>query len=139
MEIKKSNIFDDKVELKCLHCGKNLLEDAGLSMVQIITDENDNIVRVNPCCKGKCDKALLAQLPKQYNDGWKELSTFTNPYLYLKHVMSMLNNLYDGHKFANEQAFENYKNLLISTAPYVMRNMNSGEEESARFDNACPL
>ena len=57
--MKSSNIFTSKCELKCASCGKDLLENTGLSMVQIITDKNGNIVQFNPCCKGVCDKQLL--------------------------------------------------------------------------------
>ena len=36
-----------------------------MSMVQIITDENDEIVRVIPCCKGKCDQILQDEIKDQ--------------------------------------------------------------------------
>lgn len=132
MKIKKSNIFTKESELRCIRCGKNLLEDVGLSMVQIVTDKDGNIVQFNPCCKGSCD---VLQLPKGCSDGWQELSTFTNPYLYLKYIMSILNNLYNGHKFTNEQAFENCKNVLIALAPYVMRDICDSEKQNAAFDD----
>lgn len=134
--MKKSNIFDKETELHCAYCGKNLLENINLSMVIIATDNSDNIVKVIPCCKKDCDHKLTRDLPTDVSDGWEELSIFTNPYLYLKHIMAMLNNMYDGAKFLNEEAFENYKEILLAMAPYVMRDMTDGEISSAKLDDS---
>jgi len=137
--MEKPNIFNKSEKLECSCCGKDLFEDIKSSMVIIATDNENNIVSVKPCCKGKCDKAIISNLPKNSDDGWKELYTFVNPYLYLKHTMAMFNKMYEGKKFMNEESFENYKQILLCAAPYVMRDLTNGEKESASLDDMIPF
>ena len=39
--MEKSNVFSNDEIIRCTVCGKDLMEDIKMSMVQIITDEND--------------------------------------------------------------------------------------------------
>lgn len=137
--MEKSNIFDDANGVKCVYCGKNLMDDVHRSMVQLITNEQWQITKVYPCCKGTCDKQLIKGMQKGESDGWQELSQFTNPYLYLKHIMSVMNNMYEGTGFANKQAFEDYKKLIIECYPYVARNLSDGERQSATMEDLLPF
>lgn len=132
--MEKSNVIEGEIKLSCINCGTNLLENPRMAMVQIINGINGDITKVQPCCKGDCDKILLRELSQGEKDGWKELTEFLNPHLYLKHIIAMFNNMYAGVSFSNEQALENYKNLLINCYPYVSRNMNRSEDESAKLD-----
>ena len=137
--MEKSNMFDKSSPLLCSCCGKDLFKNINASIVVIATDNDDNIFSVEPCCKGACDKTIVGNLPKGISDGWKELSTFVNPYLYLKHTMAMFNQTNDGKKFMNTESFENYKQILICSAPYVMRDLTNGEKESASLDDMIPF
>jgi hypothetical protein len=137
--MEKSNIFGDTEGVKCACCGNNLMENVNLSMVQIITNAQRKITKVYPCCKGSCDKQLLRGLQHGEHDGWQELSQFTNPYLYLKHIMSVMNNMYGGTGFENQQAFDDYKNLLIQCYPYVARNLSPAEIQSAQISDMMPF
>lgn len=86
----KSNVYSDCQEIKCSVCGKNLMEAPGMSLVNIIQNIDTNkIVSVKPCCKGKCDKIVERTAKVREISGWKDLTEFTNPYLYMKHVMSV--------------------------------------------------
>lgn len=136
MEFKKSNIYTDELVVKCTCCGKNILQDIGMSMIQIVTDDNDNIIKFNPCCKGKCEKSLRSSVPQNCSSICKELSTFTNPHLYLKYSMRTYNKMYEGKKFIDKQAFENFNNTLINMAPYVMRDMTEDEKQTVILGNS---
>lgn len=137
--MEKSNIFSNDESLKCSCCGKGLMENVNLSMVQIITNEDGLITNVHPCCKKACDKQLLRGLKPGEDDGWRELSEFTNPYLYLKNIMAIMNNMSEGKVFANEQAFEDYKDILIKCYPYIARNLSNAEIQSAELSNMLPF
>ncbi len=138
--MKKSNVFSNPRTINCSVCGKDLMEDPGLSLVNIIQNiQTKKIICVKPCCKGKCDKIVSGNVKQGEVSGWKDFSDFTNPYLYLKHVMSVLNSMYAGEGFENEQAFEDYKNFLIDMYPYVTRELSEDEIRAAVLDNAIPF
>lgn len=128
--MKKSNLNLATHSLVCVHCGKNLLDDIGMSMINIQTDCEDKIVSFKPCCKGKCDNIIKNQF-EMYNDGWKELSDLVNPVGYLTYLMAVLNNQHEGKGFANDEAFNDFKQLMISLYPYVVRDMDESEQEKA--------
>lgn len=132
--MNRSNVFQKEKIIKCDYCGKNLLNDAPLSMIQIITNSTDNkILRIHTCCKGNCDRVLLKKLKHNESDGWKDLTDFLNPHLYLKNIMAMLNNMYEEMQFENLEAFEKYKELLINCYPYVSRNLSEKELSEAKI------
>jgi hypothetical protein len=134
----KSNVYSNPKNLNCEICGKNLFDNPGMSMINIIQDmETQKIVAVKPCCKGKCDSSISTQ--KNEISGWKDLSDFTNPYLYMKHIMSVMNCMNEDEGFANQKAFEDYKDLLLKVYPYVTRNLTDKEKQAVIFDNAMPF
>lgn len=127
--MEKANLFKDE-GLICANCSKDLFENPELSIVVFFKNKNGDFVDVYTCCKGECDKKLLQTRRKaDYTDGWKDISEFINPVLYLKQTMAFINNLQDGTKFT-EEAFEKHKNILISCSPYVMRNPSKEEDET---------
>lgn len=137
--MKKSNIFSNNETINCVVCNKNLLEDVKKSMVQIITDENDNIVRVLPCCKGECDHKLQDEIKDSEGDGFRDLSTFVNPYLYIKNVMQMIDRMFEGKGFANQEAFDDYSDLILNCYSYITRDLTEEEKVEAKKANMLPL
>lgn len=138
--MNKSNVYSNAEDIKCSVCGKSLMKDPGMSMVNIIENINTHkIVYVKPCCKGKCDKTIERFAKDNEVSGWKDLSEFTNPYLYIKHVMSVFNSMSNGIGFENKEAFEDYKKLLIDMYPYITRNLTDEEIKSAAWMNAMPF
>lgn len=135
----KSDVLYESETVKCANCGKDLFESLSLSMVQIATNDNELITRVVPCCKGECDRKLKSLLRENEHDGWKDLEDFTNPYLFLKHIMSVLNCMYEDKGFENEEAFEAYKDLIIKCYPYISKSMTEKEKESARMSEIFPF
>lgn len=137
--MEKAKVFYNSETVKCANCGKDLFKDVSLSMVQLVVNDKDMITRVVPCCKGECDRRLERLLNRDEIDGWKDFEIFINPYLFLKHITSIMNRMYEGRGFENKEAFENYKNLVISCYPYVARNMTETEIKSARIDEMIPF
>lgn len=132
--MKKANYEAD--EIVCSHCGKKLMENVGMSMISIVSNNDGKVVAFNPCCKGACDKALKI---KGMSNDWKELGELANPYGYLKYFMAVLNNEHEGGVFANEESFDNFKSLMISLYPYVTRDLTESEIESANFMQSMPF
>lgn len=137
--MEKSNIFSNNETIKCIVCGKNLMDDMKMSMVQIITDENDQIIRVLPCCKGECDHILQYEIKDYEGNGFRDLSTFVNPYLYIKNLIQMMDRMFEGKGFANQQAFDTYSDLILNCYQYVSRNLSEEEKEVAKRKTLLPL
>ena len=126
-----NNMFNNYEELNCKSCGTDVLKDVKNSIV-VFNEVNNKIISVYACCKGECDNTLGSP------SGWRELYEFTNPYLHLKHTISVLNNLHDGLKFEDE-AIEGYKDVILRTSPFVYRDMEGNEKESASMFNMLPF
>lgn len=137
--MEKSNVFSNNESIKCVICGKNLMDDIKMSMVQIITDENDKITRVLPCCKGKCDHILQGEIKDYEGDGFRDLSTFVNPYLYIKNIMQIMERMFEGKGFENQEAFDTYSDLILNCYQYISRNLSEEEKEFAKKTNLLPL
>lgn len=136
----RSNVFKDFVDVKCSVCGKALMDDPEMSMVNIIQNvETRKIVHIKPCCKGNCDKIISKVAKKGEISGWKDLTDFLNPYLYMRHVMAVLNSMHEGCGFDNSEAFEDYKNLVLNVYPYITRNMTDDEKEAAISEVQMPF
>lgn len=136
IHMEKSNVFSNQSEIKCSVCGKSLMDKPSMSMINIIENINTNkIIAVKPCCKGKCDKIIEKTAKTNEISGWKDLTDFLNPYLYMKHIMAVFNSMYDGEGFENKEAFEDYKDLLLNVYPYIARNISDEEKESAIICN----
>jgi hypothetical protein len=137
--MKASNIFSEPEELVCHNCGKNLLENVNLSMVLIVRNEKDQIIAVKPCCKKKCDNQLRDCYKGLDTNGWKELSDFLNPYTYMKHIVAVMNSMFEKELFADESAFYSYKDLILSCYQYIARDMTEAEKDDASIAEALPF
>lgn len=128
----KSKLFEKDPQLVCENCSKDLFDDPELSIIVFLRDYNGKFVDIYTCCKGTCDEKLLKErrLPS-YIDSWNDIYEFLNPLLYLKNTMAFINHLEKGTIFS-ENAFQTYKNVLISCAPYVMRDLNTKERKRAK-------
>lgn len=133
--MKASNIFNGPQKLQCAYCGENLLENELNSMVLIVKDKESQIVAIKPCCKKECDNHLRNQYLGYDTDGWRELSDFLNPHSYMKHVMAIMNNMFKRELFANEEAFEEYKDLILRCYPYVTRDLTDDEKSYVEWSD----
>ncbi|MBQ8662329.1 MAG: hypothetical protein IJ471_00565 [Eubacterium sp.] len=138
--MKKSNVFSNETAIKCSVCGKDLMLDPEMSLINIVQNmDTQKIISVKPCCKGRCDDIIQRSVKAREVSGWKDLTDFLNPYLYIKHIASVFNSTYTGAGFENQEAFEDYKKLILSTYPYVARDITEEEKNAAIWDDAMPF
>ena len=135
MFVKMVKLFNDQKSLRCTHCEKDLFESPGKSIIVFIEGVGTKeIIDIYPCCKGECDEVLRRNRQQDgYIDGWKDLTDYMNPVLYLKQVMAIINKMHGGTKLA-DNAIEEYKNILLSVAPYVMREPTDKEKKQVVDD-----
>ncbi len=138
--MKMSNVYSNPNSIKCGVCGKELMDNPSMSMINIIENmKTDKITKVIPCCKGVCDRKVQMAIKEDEVSGWKDITEFSNPYLYITNVMAVLNNMYDGKGFENKEAFEDYKSLLVKMYPYITRDMTEEELQEAILDSELPI
>lgn len=124
--MEKAELFKGQ-ELRCANCDKDLFEDPTSSIVVFLKEKNGKFVDVYACCKDECDKKLLrSKGNSNHTSSWKDISDLVNPKLYLRQVFATMNTLRREDKFTDE-AFEDYKNILIQCSPYVMRSPSPEE------------
>ena len=129
-----NNMFNTYSPLPCKCCGKDTLIDPAGSNVVLNKDSNGILVNIYVCCKGECDRNLGSLA------GWQDLARFTNPYLYLQHINSVLNEIQKTSNtiFTNE-SLQNYKEIIIKTAPLVFRDMTEKEKQQAIVSDMFPF
>lgn len=130
-----AKIFSDPVDLKCDHCAKSLIFPDPHGIVTLwhpYTDdgvERNKIKHVYFSCKGNCDLRLRAPLNAQKMiDGWEDISDLVIPTVYIRWVMSTLNELQEGKEYA-PAAFDKMKDLLLNIFPIVCRHPSEEDDE----------
>lgn len=123
----RSNVFRTNEDLLCSHCGENLFEKIENATILIVTDDENSIVAVKPCCKDAC----LTEVKSEFHDynvsGRVELSDFMNPYIFLKHIFFVFDGMRGRRLFASNEAFEDYKSLVKKCYPFVSRDLTAEE------------
>ena len=126
-------------KLLCQVCEKDLLDPpSGIVVFWRTKPENgdqdalySHVVRVGWCCKGECDRRLNVQgLPAGVVDGWEDIPDVCMPSVYLRWVMATMNQL-RGTRTYSDAAFEQLKEFLVVTFPYVARHPT--DDERRRF------
>lgn len=137
-----ARIFANKPSLKCKVCKKELFdqEDNGVvtlweKMRKDYKNEPKQLEYVFWTCRGRCDDVLSAYIHKQRDDvidGWEDISDVMMPTIYIKWIMSIMNQLQDGDIYSDE-AFDSIKSFLLGTFPYIARHLT--DKEKARIDS----
>ena len=130
-----ANIFGEEPDLSCHYCRKSLLVPEIHGIVVVWTrrrpegeSPNEETVAVYWCCNDRCDQALAARYRhERFSDSWEDIPDLTIPIVYLRWIMSMLNELRGGDRYSDE-AFDNMKKLLINLFPLVSRHMTTDEK-----------
>lgn len=137
---KPAGIFSEKPSLKCKVCEKELLEAEDVSGVitlwKRVTDSEATkyVEHIFWTCRGNCDRALTNYIHEKTNklyDGWEDISDVIMPTIFIKWVMSALNQTRKGEQYSDE-AFEDLKEFLLNIYPFVCRHPNENEEERMR-------
>ena len=133
-----ARIFANKPSLKCKVCKKELFdqEDNGVvtlweKMRKDYKNEPKQLEYVFWTCRGRCDDVLSASINKQRDDvidGWEDISDVMMPTIYIKWIMSIMNQLQNGDIYSDE-AFDSIKSFLLGTFPYIARHLTDKEKE----------
>ncbi|MCT7614904.1 restriction endonuclease [Aliarcobacter butzleri] len=135
---KPAKLFLENPSLKCMLCEKELLlhdDYQGLICVWSKTNQDGNefIKEFTWSCKGQCDNILESKhrslYPNyEYTNSWKDISDVMIPSVYLKWVMSILNQQKLGTIY-DDEAFENMKEFLLQVFHHVSRHLTKKEKE----------
>lgn len=122
-------LYSDCAKILCESCGVDVLENNGI--VVFATDKDGRITKVYACCRGKCDEFLeKTYVGNNEITGWKGIDDLKNPYLFLKNIMALINNLHAG-KMIEYEALKKYQDIILACAQYVLREPTQEEKESA--------
>lgn len=133
-----AKIFQDKPSLKCKVCKKELLDtdDKGVITLwkRIRTDyetEPEHFEHIFWTCRGNCDRALTRYIHSKTTgliDGWEDIKDVMMPTVFIKWVMTVLNEQHTGTVYS-EEAFEDLKKFLLNVYPFACRHLTGNEKE----------
>jgi hypothetical protein len=133
-----ARIFSNKPSLKCKVCNKELFDQDDNGVVTLwekmrkdYKNEPKQLEYVFWTCRGRCDDVLSASIHEQRDDvidGWEDISDVMMPTIYIKWVMSIMNQLQEGDIYSDE-AFDSIKSFLLGTFPYIARHLTDKEKE----------
>ncbi|MFD2613557.1 hypothetical protein [Paenibacillus gansuensis] len=126
-------LYGDEAKIECEICGKDVIQgskDKGPGIIVIVENKQGTITDVIPCCKGTCDDKVSQSVKGV--DGWKDVTEFTNPLLFMQNSMAFINNVQQ-NKFS-EEAFEAYKKVLLVGYQYVLREPTDNEWEKYQIN-----
>lgn len=130
-------LYDRYYSLDCDVCGKDLLE-------AMYKDELNGIIgfagRTQPdcyfvedvyvACKGECDRKIEARwLNQGINTTWSDLKDLSIPTLYIKYVISTLNNIRSNEWRYSDKAFNKERQIIMKLAQKVLQEMSDKERE----------
>lgn len=133
-----AKIFAEKPSLKCKACDKELLEadDKGVITLwqHIRVDyqkEPEHFAHIFWTCRGRCDQALSKHIRSKTTsliDGWEDIEDVMMPTVFIKWVMSILNEIHSGTIYSDE-AFDQLKTFLLNVYPFACRHLTDKEQE----------
>lgn len=139
-----ARIFADPVDLVCDYCGKSLLlpEPHGLISFWHKFDDDgvhrERTEHIYFACKGHCDERLRRPLQaSRMIDGWEDISDLVIPTVYIRWVMSALNELREKHEYSDE-AFVKLKDLLLNLFPIICRHPSEEDAERVKALQRLP-
>ena len=142
-----AKIFTEKPSLKCKVCEKELLGENVNGIItlwqRMRTDyerDPEHFEHVFWVCRGRCDSALGNYIRSKDNtlfDGWEDISDVMMPTIFIKWVMSIMNEQKSGVIYS-EEAFSNLKEFLLQVFPYVSRQLTKKEIERVKSLGMIP-
>jgi hypothetical protein len=143
-----AKIFAEKPSLQCKVCHKELLEqdDHGVittwqKMTAHGVDDAKHFEHVFWTCRGRCDQVLTEYMRGEdptLIDGWEDISDVLMPTIYIKWVMTVMNEIRAGDTYSDE-AFDSMKTFLLKTFPYISRHLTEDEKKTNRIACRNPL
>jgi len=136
---KPAKIFANKPSLKCKVCKKELLSQKDKGIISLweriptgYEKEPEYFERIFWTCRGNCDRILRQYVREQSNnsliDGWEDIADVMMPTVFIKWVMSIMNELRSGTLYSDE-AFEELKTFMLNVYPFACRHLTEKEKE----------
>lgn len=127
-------LFDEIPTLHCEVCKKELINNELVRKSIIVfyyeyisEPFHKSYVKITTCCKGKCDRILSEQV--DFLSGWEDLSDLKSPLIYLRHIISFINELNSPHTSYSKEALESLKTIFIRLFPFVCRELSYHDKE----------
>lgn len=116
--------------LLCEHCGANLLDgNHHGNYVFVKRPRETQIAKVYFVCKEHDLEMKLSYEQQGYIDaGWEDIDDILNPIIWLTKVMAFINGI-QRERDMSEEAFESYKQMLLTTFPYICRQLTQDERD----------
>lgn len=130
-----AKVFADKPTLKCKICQRELLEQDDKGIVTLWQEmkggdytQLDSFKHVVWTCRSHCDRILKDQMhAKNLIDGWNDISDVMTPTIFIKWIMSIMNELRSGVSYSDE-AFDSLKEFLLQLYPFVARHLTDDQK-----------
>lgn len=142
-----AQIFSEAASLKCRICSKELLEqeDKGVitfwrNMTRFQSGRGEKIKYVYWTCRGYCDRVLQQSVratDDKLIDGWSDIADAMTPTVFLKWIMTIMNELHGDTEYSDE-SFEQLKDFLLNIFPYICRHLTDDEKERINMLMALP-
>ena len=141
-----AKIFIDKPSLKCKICKKELFDknDKGIVTLWSKLGANENqqntFEYVYWTCRGRCDNILRRKVRLQNPnviDGWEDISDVIIPTIFIKWVVTIVNQIKAGDIYSDE-AFENLKEFILNVFPYISRHLTDKQKERVKSLSMIP-
>lgn len=133
---KPAKLFSEEPSLKCAYCDEELL-GANPKGIVVLWERYPSNTETGKsyyedmywCCKGNCDTVLSARRNnKPWIDGWEDIPDVAMPTVFIKWVMTVLNEQRKGVEYSDD-AFRKMKEFMLNVFPHVSRHLTSTEEE----------
>lgn len=142
-----ADIFRKKPSLKCRVCAKELLDQDDKGVITIWkkirgdrAKEPERVEHIFWTCRGRCDQVLAHHIRSKklrLIDGWEDISDVMMPTIFIKWVMSIMNEQREGVQYSDE-AFGAIKDFLLQVYPHVSRHPTSKEVERVKSLSTVP-
>ncbi len=124
---RPSNIYEKEFELRCDHCGKNLLEIG--DGVLAFCEEDNFVEEIYTACKGKCDRVLQNHIKeKGLSDHWDQLSNLKRPLGFLRWALKLHDHTLSKYDL-NESSKKKLKSVVAGYFQQVSRNQTNQERK----------
>ena len=134
-----AQLFSDQASLECHVCQKDLLEQDDKGIITLWQplksgdfSRPDAFECIHWTCRGHCDDVLRIRKRKDgLIDGWEDIADVMMPTIFIKWVISVLNEQRTGVTYSDE-AFDALKQFLLVLFPYVSRHLSETDKERMR-------
>ncbi|MBU3082497.1 restriction endonuclease [Acinetobacter baumannii] len=136
-----AKIFADAPSLTCMICNKELLDQKDKGIITLwkrIKKDYEKDPKVFEyifwTCRGNCDSELSRYIHSKNQgliDGWEDISDVIMPTIFIKWVVTIINELHTGTLYSDE-AVENLKHFLLNVYPFACRHLTDKEKEKLR-------